>query len=105
MIATHHDINLQLIRVFVPEDHKLAVVVDTALSCQDSSLIKSRPADATYVISVSLPFKPGYRQQNRYIDSNGQVMCGHSLCLERGGAISFRTVCTLLQSTIHIIAL
>ena len=77
LIATQHDKKLQQIRVFVPEDHKVAVVIGAALSCYDSSLIKSRPADATYGISVSLPFKPGYREQNRYTDSNGQVMCRH----------------------------
>ena len=77
LIATQQDKDLQQIRVFVPEDHKVAVVMGAALSCYNSSLIKSRPADATYGISVSLPFKPGYREQNRYTDSNGQVMCKH----------------------------
>ena len=93
--------------VFVPKQPQLAVVIGAVHLGGDPSLIKSRPVDATYGISLSLPFKSGYRKQNLFIESNGRVMCKNLFtpCVLKGETLTFSDVfsleCTPVDCAAH----
>ena len=97
----------QPICVLVPKQQQLAVVIGAVHLGRDPSLIKSRPVDATYGISLSLPFKSGYRKQNLFIESNGRVMCKNLFtpCVLKGETLMFSDVfcleCTPVDHTAH----
>ena len=84
----------QTICVLVPAQPQLAVVIGAVLLGRDPSLIMSRPVDATYGISVSLPFKSGYRRQNLFIEPNGREMCKNVFapCVLKGETLTFLDV-------------
>ena len=97
----------QTIYVLVPKQQQLAIVIGAVLLGRDPSLIKSRPVDATYGISLSLPFKSGYRKQNLFVDPNGCKMCKNLFtpCVLKGETLTFSDVfsleCTPVDRTAH----